>query len=356
YSIEQSLLSARPTHNIGATPDVLKIAFRELKFGKRAYFVHHPGGEHRFSHIYLIGENLISGFRIGRPYGSNSGRDDRRSANVKRLVARLLGLDTIRPASGARKQRIIEALLESCALEDLPPEVQELIAQHRPRRPYEHALVNAERRIPEAAEMTMAAAIGRQRLGGYRYVSPSSVYTILAHAVSQGEVAEGDSKRQISQAPIALAEQFGSLDARALTRLWKGEPGSWERALRYPGPDTENTLWFMHADFRDPLAARLWVQKRVGEWHGEAAGPVRVIRLVQSERAKGRWYLECPVLGLRCDILYLRDDRFASRQAQRLLHSSQRARRQSEPVTDFAAISAELASLEEHHRLASVSG
>ena len=55
----------------------------------------------------------------------------------------------------------------------------------------------------------------------------------------------------------------------------------------------------------------------------EGAIPPQFVRLVPSA-TKGRWFLECPLLGTRCDVLYLRGHRFASAKANRLVHRSQR--------------------------------
>ena len=50
--------------------------------------------------------------------------------------------------------------------------------------------------------------------------------------------------------------------------------------------------------------------------------------------ADGRWRFVCPVRRVGCDFLYLRDGSFASREAQRLYHPSQRAAGRKPPVSN----------------------
>jgi hypothetical protein len=139
--------------------------------------------------------------------------------------------------------------------------------------------------------------------------------------VSRADVASLDAgdKGPLDE-PIAFTDAFGRLDIRELVRLWDGESG-WARALRFPRHADGDAMWFVQCDRE---RTRLWVQRRTGDGTGEAAGPVTTLPLVKSRHETPRLYMQCPISERRCDILYLRNNRFASRQAQRLVHKSQR--------------------------------
>jgi hypothetical protein len=305
--------------------DSFDIVFSDLKFGRRAYFLDPETGA-RFLHLYLIEGRLAPRRGCERPYGSTRGKRSRRRTAIKRRIDRLTGEDAWEPASGARRKRLVDDITEMKALDDLPKDLKDSIAKRSQRRPRRATSVAIDQTAFGLSDMRMSAAEARQRSA--EYISPSTVFSVLDYAVSKGEcVRAGDPRFKTLDEPLALTDHFGRLDARELVQLWAHDT-KWCRALRYPSDVADLGCWFLHAARYAQGGARVWLQQRKGPNIGKAAGPVRIVKLVQTER--GRWYLECPVLRKPCDILYLRSGRFASRAAQRLVHQSQRAKQAEE--------------------------
>ena len=283
YCATSKHLDIQPAKPDAVQLDSYGIVFGELRYGKRPYFVELESGRH-FLHLYLVGGRLISRFESGKPYGSSRGKRCRERTATKRRVDGLLGTDASAPAAGARRQQLIDELLRRGMLKELPEDAQEVIADRQQRRPRRATNVAAERTHFRAGDMRTSAAAARQRSA--EYISPSSVFAILDYAVSQSEcIRAGDPRFQVLDQSVAFEDEFGRLDARELVQLW-ADGNRWCRALQFPGYGEDGVCWFMHAALYTRGGARVWVQKRVGDNIGKAAGPVQIIRLIQTQRPR----------------------------------------------------------------------
>ncbi|MDP3175535.1 MAG: hypothetical protein Q8M88_13975 [Phenylobacterium sp.] len=303
---------------------VFGVRYAENIIGKRAYFVDPDSGK-SILHLYLIDGKLLTNEQSGCAYGSRGGKARRNIARTRRLSMRLTGdAGTLKQPSGAYKRALIDEILRRGLLENMPPNIQNIILRHQRRRARRVPIVDIDRGPADANDMRTSAAAARHRLAPGDYVSPWSVHAILKYAIETGKVARsGHPHQQPLRDPVGLTEHHGRLDMRELVQLWDGQSKYWSRALKFPN-EAPNSFWFVCVGGRLEQS-QLWVQPRKGTGIGEASGPVQLIELVRTTHAKPRWNLQCPVLQKPCEILYLRGGRFASRQAQRLVHPSQRA-------------------------------
>ncbi len=125
--------------------------------------------------------------------------------------------------------------------------------------------------------------------------------------------------------PIGFIDEAPALDIRVFSsRCDMTLPDLAGRWMRWPRESTGSAdHYLIFADLREAGAALLMAHGlgSNGDWF-----PPDVIQLSQTDnKGKPRWYMHCPVLGTRCQILYYRNGRFASAKAQRLVHRSQRA-------------------------------
>jgi hypothetical protein len=161
----------------------IRVAFRELTFGSRVFFV--EDGRKLRSFIYMS-----DGFWLPRRASERASLDsydlmDRHFARAQRLEQRLFGTHTLAPATGARKQKLIDELLATIPIEDLSPGTQSLIHDHRPARPAR--VVPARDRLARADDMRTSAAVLRQSTKEYisRPTSTASWITRCRERMSQ---------------------------------------------------------------------------------------------------------------------------------------------------------------------------
>jgi len=89
--------------------------------------------------------------------------------------------------------------------------------------------------------------------------------------------------------------------------------------LAWPLLNTNDKHIKVISDLRDEAYPMLYIEileRDTNEWVWQP------VMLTQADNR--RWYFLCPIEGLRCDTLYLRENRFGSWQAQKLFHPSQR--------------------------------
>jgi hypothetical protein len=122
---------------------------------------------------------------------------------------------------------------------------------------------------------------------------------------------------------LGIVERHASLDIRILSKVWKktgqkrwGHTLEWPPALRISEMDISIEL----EDEADPHMLVVKQPKSMSK-------TVQKIRLRSQATASGgtRWFFICGLSGKPCELLYLRNGFFASSQAQRLVHQSQRA-------------------------------
>jgi hypothetical protein len=242
------------------------------------------------------------------------------------LASRLTGVDGRGVARGRNRQRLADKLIAMGALPaidmEASSEAESARAQRnrsdRARFRYDATLGPHSTRFAARgaeASWSLGAALRRDAI----HASPVDVSAPL-------------------ECPLAFVEDHAVLDARTLQRFAPtrrsaivqpdapaaADPleGVWGVRLAWPpkmmGTVTDFTVAIDVAKGRPAV-----VQVR----SVDGAGAVReqLIDLEIVERGgRTRWYLICPVSHRRCDRLFLRAGRFASAQAQRLIHRSQR--------------------------------
>ena len=154
---------------------------------------------------------------------------------------------------------------------------------------------------------------------GYLYTDPIDLSIHLARSPREWLETLPEPRDRFGNSPIAYLEDQISLDIRWLARKWKlDDSGVWARRLAW-----RRLKAVLIVDFRDtdnPLIALRQIEGRTGEQFEDL-----IIKLVPSA-FKSRWFMQCPLSGRRCDVLYWRDDVFASARAARYVHGSQRGR------------------------------
>jgi hypothetical protein len=122
---------------------------------------------------------------------------------------------------------------------------------------------------------------------------------------------------------LAMIERHASLDIRVLSKVWKkARQKRWAHTLEWPSAlqISEMDIFIEAEDEADPHVLVVTQPKNMSR-------TVQKIRLRPQATASGgtRWFFICGLSGKPCELLYLRNGFFASSQALRLVHQSQRA-------------------------------
>ena len=293
---------------------LIGFGFAALRYGDRRYFVC-PLTRKLTSELHLVGGKFgcrQAHARLGAKNGSPTQRFELR---ISRWRAQLLGGQGYARVRGKARTRLIEKMRSIpyilSRFPDLAPVLHEETA-----RPVREARRRA-RASMRADAMSMAAALSAGR-------SLPTCDILTAHGNLEAEfwlanIPKPSGKRL--EAPLAELEAHAALDIRVLAAIGLGKVALAAHGLVWRRPDgMEIARVLLIVDFRVADRPFLVVRSLIGV---EGAIPTQFVRLVPSARA-GRWFLECPLLGMRCDILFLRRGRFASAKANRLVHRSQR--------------------------------
>jgi hypothetical protein len=293
---------------------LIGLTFAELKFGGRRYFVCPLTGK-RTSELHLVGGKWGCRQAFPRLTAKNGSPTQRFELRLRRWRAQLLGEDGYAQAKGKRRARIIEELKLIPYVVNRFPELGQIFSQEADRA------IQDKRRQARASVRVDELSTAQALSAG---ADVPTLGVLDGHRVLGAEILV----RRIPQpgghplvAAIAELESHAALDVRALARIGLGQTALTTHGLLWRRTDgTEIARALLVVDFQLPDRPFLAIWSLMG---ADGAKPTQFVRLVPSATA-GRWFLECPVLGTRCDILFLRAGRFASAKANRLVHRSQR--------------------------------
>ena len=289
----------------------IEIGVERRKDGPRRYFVCPAKGTRcRELHFYkgrFVSRRAVPGLNPDKPSVTH-----RREVKLIRMRERLLGLDGKAPARGEVRDRILATFQQIPFVliqwPDLKPlfEAQDQMRQRRRRR-------IARREYTTDAQDTRLALWDGGR-AGLKY----NLVGYLSHSPSEYLETAAPQKDRFLNAPLERIDGRPSLDLRVLAKKWViDDTATWSSPILWP------SLWgLLIVDFRDPAQPFLWLGSLQTPQGRQL--PEQIIRLVPSAH-KGRWYMECPLSGRRCEILFFRDGVFASPKAARLVHGSQRS-------------------------------
>jgi hypothetical protein len=291
----------------------------KLRNGDRIYFYDPSTGE-RTSTLYLVGDQLASLKTLGLRTVSRRGREaERLQAQIDTIRDRLEGREGFGKARGARRERLVEQLagLTSASLHK-PLEVMALEHRRhvRAKRPWRSRQGEGPTSTVRALAAGDAATLESERELFEAIVAPTLAVFLSATGPDRCAPTDPDS-------PILIVEDQPALDLRALGRHWDLTKASlhWAK-LVWPSNLMGGARHFLLVlDMTTPPPLLL-----VQRFHDAEPVSSQTIMLVKSASSVApRWQMVCPASGAHCDILYLRDGRFASAKAQRLTHRSQRA-------------------------------
>ena len=314
YYVEDDTLFLRGKSSYYDQSQLIGFEFAKLKFGDRRYFVC-PLTRKRTSELHLVGGNFGCRQAHARLSAKNGSPTQRFEVRIGRWRDRLLGEKGYARARGKTRAQLVEKLKAIpfilMRFPDLAPVFHEESA-----RPICEAKRRA-RASMRADAMTMTSALDAGR-------SLPTADVLDAHGNLMVELWLASIPKPSGkslEAPLAELEAHAALDIRALAAIGLGEVELAAHGLVWRLSDgAEIARAILIADFRVADRPVLVARSLVGP---EGAIPPQFVRLVPSAM-KGRWFLECPLLGTRCDVLYLRGHRFASAKANRLVHRSQR--------------------------------
>lgn len=293
---------------------LIGLGFTKLKFGDRRYFICPLTGK-RTSELHLVGGNFGCRQAHARLSAKNGSPTQRFELRISRWRAQLLGEQGYVRVRGKTRNRIIQKLKPIPFILGRFPELAPVFHDES-ARPVREARCRA-RSSRRADAMSMASAMSAGR-------SLTTSDVLNAHANLAAEIWLASIPKPSGHPLVATRaelESHAALDVRALAAIGLGKVVLAAHGLVWRLPDgTEIARALLVVDFRVADRPFLAVRSITGV---DGAIPAQFVRLVPSATA-GRWFLECPLLGTRCDILFLRGRRFASAKANRLVHRSQR--------------------------------
>lgn len=245
---------------------------------------------------------------------SNSSPVQRHEQKLLRMRDRLLGLDGRGPARGRNRERLIDGLRKEPLIQLRWPELDEAFwnASQKQARTESRPLRSSHR----SSHASTAAALKAGQPAAAVDLDP--YLTLPSAALNNRLPLPSGYPRQL---PVAILEGHPSLDIGVLGAFLR--PLEFELCghfLRW-NDQAGNLLCEMLAifDLRSPDQPLLSLQSPDGaHFHLQ-----QLIRLFPRASDR-RWYMECPILGTRHDLLFLRDGDFASAKGNRLVHRSQR--------------------------------
>lgn len=297
-------------HQMVVIHQTIDVGFARTKQGPRPYFVCPDSGA-RCQELHLSEDHFVSRRMHPDLKGDKPSPAHRRAARLEEMRDCLLGLNGHPRAKGPERAEMLAKFVREpfvrLRFPELAPAVDDFIdTVHRVRRRNARASL-AQNRDP----FIWALLQGRiDRV-------PFDISAHLARTPQEWIETIPEPRDRFGNSPLSYLEDQISLDVRKLAKFWRlDEQGIWAQRILWVGLKA-----VLIVDFRDPehpLLALRDIERKSGE-------PIEdvIIKLLPSA-FKSRWFMECPLSGQRCDLLYWRDDVFGSARAVRYVHRSQR--------------------------------
>ena len=312
YRPSRQQISVSIETDCGVIRQMIDVGFARTKSGSKPYFVCPDSGarcqELHFYETHFVSRKMHPEINVDKPSPAH-----RRAAKLHAMRDRLLGQDGLPPVTARERVELLAKLVREPFVKVRFPELAETIDHyldwvHKYRR-RRARMAMAPKADPSASALNL----------GYLYTDPIDLSIHLARSPREWLETLPEPRDRFGNSPIAYLEDQISLDIRWLARKWKlDDSGVWARRLAW-----RRLKAVLIVDFRDtdnPLIALRQIEGRTGEQFEDL-----IIKLVPSA-FKSRWFMQCPLSGRRCDVLYWRDDVFASARAARYVHGSQRGR------------------------------
>jgi hypothetical protein len=299
---------------------VIRIIYRARKFGKRPYFICPSTGQDCLK-LVLYG-NIAASLRTFKSRAVRTSGSKAKQIQLASARSKLLKLDGGSRIGPLRRADMINALESHRADVEREPGLSAFLQQEGQRKARERGKWLREQR---PVSTTKAIDCGR---GAFQH----SDYEEYLRADLEHLEQRGPELIDLSEMmPPDSIEFYPALDVRVLLArgFLKGDSVR-GRILGWSPEATHVRRITMFDDGRHPRDRELIFRIDVAEQDDPTWQRIQLVCRGSFLRPR---YLLCPVLMKKCDILYFRGGRFASRKAQALYNPSQRAdgRRKLEP-------------------------
>ena len=290
--------------------------YRDRKYGKRAYFV--CPTTRRDCLILVMCRHHITGDVALRAWAGVRGMSYREIRYAK-ARATLLSLD-------GRKSRSAKdlAMKQLLRLGGPAPDDSEFQAYFERESLRVAGTLNRADKKASPLGTQRALNLGRDATnqdGDYNLIVREPMFPSPRAPTSTKAAAA----RRAARPPLDELMNYPALDIRTLIRCnYFVKNTIYGRTLVWPDRDTQGRTIMLISDWR-----YLPIPYLIASVFNPTEGffDFQPISLTRGPRGDHPRYMQCPVLGKQCDILYFRNGRFASREAQGLYHSSQLRRR-----------------------------
>lgn len=288
----------------------IDVGFARKKSGPEPYFVCPDSGA-RCQELHLNEDHFVS--RRAHPMinADKPPPAHRREAKLAEMRDRILGRNGRPVATGQERHGLLARLVREPFLRLRFPELK------KDADSYFETVQRNRRKMARASLVGHDDSFALALFDGRLDTTPLDVSEHLARSPQDWLATIPEPRDRFGNSPLGYLEDQIALDIRKLAKKWRlDENGIWARRINWSGLKA-----VLIVDFRDP-ATPLLALREVVDKAGQAIDDV-IIKLLPS-KFKSRWFMECPLSGRRCDILYWRDDVFASARAARYVHRSQR--------------------------------
>lgn len=284
----------------------IKLEWTKVGYGYRPYFICPLTDSRRLTLYFHIAFASAGALGLKRD-SRNGGRVARSRALANKAEARLAGLDGAPSARGkarvaaARKLKATELGFNAAQAALLDSERIERARLRRRQR--HHGAYSTATGLAAGAHAALTSD------------------AIVAHLASRTYEPLATPRLPLEES-IGLTSDYPTLDIRMLEKTWRlDEHGCWGTKLVWlVGPGASLNIFLMVSfdpTDRPALFLEIGTDGKVLK---------QTIELEPSHpRTPKRWFMKCPVTGIRAELLYFRGDRFACAKAQRLVHPSQRS-------------------------------
>lgn len=299
---------------VGLRNQYVHLAYDKLKHGDRPWFVCPLLGGN-YNCLYLKLGVLASRKAHKLTYASQAGPFNKASAQIQKRIARIDGTDGKGPARGDRRRQLAHEAYK--------------LGSDMGLGPASEVMRRLQGIIDEPPPQKRGPAGRRKRPAGPIVFGPSKAYfspSIIAGGMLDYVHEQLRGRHELPKlaalnVPIGILEDYPTFDlGLVLPKGWKlGDELALQ--LRAPGLHVRRPIEIWVYAGSDPNLGQFLV---INQEDGDIFQAIGLE--ASSHDRQARIYMVCPVTGKRVSRLYLRDRRFASAAAQRLIHRSQRSK------------------------------